>query len=153
MKGTLESVRRGRKTYKIGDLVYTGFVTRRAARVALSDQQARILCRKAHKKCVGIRIKDMKKLKPKRCRHFVDWYKWIIMYEGIPDDLDKIEFSRVNEYYEKHLEGTLGNYIRKRRAQYEDTDPSKRRKHVHEMIRNASEEQLALIEEYLEMIL
>lgn len=153
MKGTLESVRRGRKTYKVGNLTYTGFVTRRAARIALTDQQARILCRKAHKKCGSLRIKDIKKLKPEGCKQFVDWYKWIIMYDGIPENINSTDFNRVDEYYEKHLQGTLGNHLRKRRHQQNTDTPSKRRRRLYHMICDAKEEQLESIEEYLNTII
>jgi hypothetical protein len=153
MQGTLTSTRHLRKTYTVGDITYTGFRSKRAARLALTDQQSRILCRKARKKLGGLRVKDIKRLKPKQCNSYVDWYKWIIMYDGIPPDTENIEFGCVDEYYEKYLAGTLGNYIRKRHANQLTEPPSKRRRRLYNMICNADEEKLECIEKYLKTVL
>ena len=154
MQGVYECTRHHRRIYKVGDEKMTGYKSKRAARIARSDQRARDIRTAARRKVQALRIKDMKRLQPAGCTRFIDWCKWIIMYDGIPPDAERvIEFHRVDEYFTQFEQGQLSEHIRKRKSGQLQEPPSKRRRRLFQLMASVDESKLEDIENTLDTLL
>ena len=142
LTGEVIKTKRRQTLYRVEGQQIMGWKTKTAVRVARSDKRAQELCKRAHSKVPALRVRDMKRLKPQGCHRFVDWCKWIIMYDGIPSFADKLEFHRVDEYYTQFLNGTLRDHYNKRQADQIPEPPSKKRRRLYRIICDASEEEL-----------
>ena len=92
--------KRGKKRkrcYKVGDETIFGYKTARQARASWTDARAQDIVRCAKKKVAGMTKREILRFKPPGCTSYIDWCKWIVMYDGIPPG--PIDCSAVDTFW------------------------------------------------------
>lgn len=137
------------RTYKVGEDEIRGYKTIRQARASWTDKRARNIMRQAKRKVAGMTRREIEKCRPPGCTSYVDWCKWIVIYDGIPPDT--IDCLAVDQYWKAYNKdhATLVQAVKKRKRERSMEHVSKKYRRILDVLFNVDESELDNVENAL----
>lgn len=137
------------RTYQVGENKIRGYKTRRQARASWTDYRARGIIRQAKKKVAGMTRREIEMCRPPECRSYVDWCKWIIIYDGIPPGpVDCVAVDRYWDAFQKN-HATMVQVVRTREREQNTEHPSSKRRRIMHALMQIDETELDNVENAL----